>query len=111
MEEFAFKHIMVKDNHHGSLKVEALRRGLPSPLTEVAEYFSIENETGMFAFPRTLTFLGRRIEAFLVAATTFYLLGLVASLAMPKVSHKAQMRVLPSRIAGRNVNLRKIAQS
>jgi len=76
VEEFIFK--------HQSLKVEALRRGLPGPIVTAAEYFSTENKTGMFAFPRTMAFLGRRVEAFLAAATTFYLMGLIASLTMPK---------------------------
>ena len=51
VEEFQFK--------HESLVIEALKRGLPQPITIVAEYFSIENKTGMFSFPRKLAWIGQ----------------------------------------------------
>ena len=51
VEEFQFK--------HESLVIEALKRGLPQPITIVAEYFSIENKTGMFSFPRKLVWIGQ----------------------------------------------------
>jgi len=76
-EEFTYK--------HESLREESLKRGLPNHIIAVAEYLCVENKTGLFAFPRLVAWLlWRRVETFIVASTTLFLLGLVVSFTMPK---------------------------